>query len=133
MKTRKLHLLMIQFLIMSSSVHFQSFFFLLLLLLLFHFSYYLATSADDSVVKLWDLRKLKNFKTITLEDRFEVCINEKPKLRITSRFVELSSPLFKSREIILLFFLFDNLIYSNLSLYITLIIAYYNLSLLCFH
>ena len=35
-------------------------------------SYYLATSADDSVVKLWDLRKLKNFKTITLEDRFEV-------------------------------------------------------------
>lgn len=34
--------------------------------------YYLATSADDSVVKLWDLRKLKNFKTITLEDRFEV-------------------------------------------------------------
>ena len=36
------------------------------------FSYYLATSADDSVVKLWDLRKLKNFKTITLEDRFEV-------------------------------------------------------------
>lgn len=35
--------------------------------------YYLATSADDSVVKLWDLRKLKNFKTITLEDRFEVC------------------------------------------------------------
>ena len=36
-------------------------------------SYYLATSADDSVVKLWDLRKLKNFKTITLEDRFEVC------------------------------------------------------------
>lgn len=38
-----------------------------------YFSYYLATSADDSVVKLWDLRKLKNFKTITLEDRFEVC------------------------------------------------------------
>ena len=40
--------------------------------LFFYFSYYLATSADDSVVKLWDLRKLKNFKTITLEDRFEV-------------------------------------------------------------
>ena len=34
--------------------------------------YYLATSADDSVVKLWDLRKLKNFKNITLEDRYEV-------------------------------------------------------------
>lgn len=43
-----------------------------LLHFLFSFSYYLATSADDSVVKLWDLRKLKNFKTITLEDRFEV-------------------------------------------------------------
>lgn len=39
---------------------------------LLYCSYYLATSADDSVVKLWDLRKLKNFKTITLEDRFEV-------------------------------------------------------------
>lgn len=38
----------------------------------FLFSYYLATSADDSVVKLWDLRKLKNFKTIALEDRYEV-------------------------------------------------------------
>jgi len=36
--------------------------------------YYLATSADDSVVKLWDLRKLKNFKNITLEDKYEVCI-----------------------------------------------------------
>ena len=35
--------------------------------------YYLATSADDSVVKLWDLRKLKNFKTITMDDRYEVC------------------------------------------------------------
>ena len=35
--------------------------------------YYLATSADDSVVKLWDLRKLKNFKNITLEDKYEVC------------------------------------------------------------
>jgi len=34
--------------------------------------YYLATSADDSVVKLWDLRKLKNFKNITLEDKYEV-------------------------------------------------------------
>ena len=36
------------------------------------FSYYLATSADDSVVKLWDLRKLKNFKTITLDESDEV-------------------------------------------------------------
>ena len=34
--------------------------------------YYLATSADDSVVKLWDLRKLKNFKTIALDDNYEV-------------------------------------------------------------
>jgi pre-mRNA-processing factor 19 len=34
--------------------------------------YYLATSADDSVVKLWDLRKLKNFKTISMEDGYEV-------------------------------------------------------------
>ena len=45
-----------------------------LIVLSFSFSYYLATSADDSVIKLWDLRKLKNFKTITLEDRFEVWI-----------------------------------------------------------
>ena len=34
--------------------------------------YYLATSAEDSVVKLWDLRKLKNFKTLQLEDKYEV-------------------------------------------------------------
>ncbi|RUS85880.1 hypothetical protein EGW08_006364 [Elysia chlorotica] len=34
--------------------------------------YYLATSAEDSVVKLWDLRKLKNFKTLQLEDGYEV-------------------------------------------------------------
>ena len=27
--------------------------------------YYLATTGTDSVVKLWDLRKLKNFKTLT--------------------------------------------------------------------
>jgi hypothetical protein len=32
----------------------------------------LATSADDSVVKLWDLRKLKNFKTIPLDESEEV-------------------------------------------------------------
>ena len=36
--------------------------------------YYLATSAEDSVVKLWDLRKLKNFKTLQLDDKYEVCI-----------------------------------------------------------
>lgn len=34
--------------------------------------YYLATSAEDSVVKLWDLRKLKNFKTLQLTDKYEV-------------------------------------------------------------
>ncbi|NXD74187.1 PRP19 factor, partial [Eolophus roseicapillus] len=34
--------------------------------------YYLATAADDSSVKLWDLRKLKNFKTLQLENNFEV-------------------------------------------------------------
>ena len=34
--------------------------------------YYLATAAEDSVVKLWDLRKLKNFRSIALEDRYEV-------------------------------------------------------------
>lgn len=35
--------------------------------------YYLATAADDSSVKLWDLRKLKNFKTLQLDNNFEVC------------------------------------------------------------
>ena len=34
--------------------------------------YYLATSAEDSCVKLWDLRKLKNFKTIQLDEGYEV-------------------------------------------------------------
>lgn len=34
--------------------------------------YYLATAADDACVKLWDLRKLKNFKTIQLDDNFEI-------------------------------------------------------------
>ena len=34
--------------------------------------YYLATAAEDSCVKLWDLRKLKNFKTIQLEEGYEV-------------------------------------------------------------
>jgi pre-mRNA-processing factor 19 len=37
--------------------------------------YYLATAAEDASIKLWDLRKLKNFKTITLEDRYEVRFN----------------------------------------------------------
>ena len=36
------------------------------------YRYYLATAADDSVVKLWDLRKLKNFKTIELAQRYQV-------------------------------------------------------------
>ena len=35
-------------------------------------SYYLATAAEDSTVKLWDLRKLKNFRTIELSDNYEV-------------------------------------------------------------
>ena len=30
------------------------------------------TAADDSSVKLWDLRKLKNFKTLQLDNNFEV-------------------------------------------------------------
>ena len=34
--------------------------------------YYLASAADDSVVKLWDLRKLRNFKTIELESNYQV-------------------------------------------------------------
>lgn len=34
--------------------------------------FYLATAADDDVVKLWDLRKLSNFKTIPLESNYEV-------------------------------------------------------------
>jgi pre-mRNA-processing factor 19 len=41
-------------------------------LLVFSKGYYLATAAEDATIKLWDLRKLKNFKTITLEDRYEV-------------------------------------------------------------
>ena len=34
--------------------------------------FYLATAADDAVVKLWDLRRLSNFKTISLENNYEV-------------------------------------------------------------
>jgi len=41
-----------------------------------YLSYYLATSADDSTVKLWDLRKLKNFRTINLEEGYEVSFIE---------------------------------------------------------
>ena len=37
-----------------------------------HNGYYLATSADDSVLKLWDLKKLKNFKTIQVDESDEV-------------------------------------------------------------
>ena len=32
----------------------------------------MATAAEDASIKLWDLRKLRNFKTITLDDRYEV-------------------------------------------------------------
>lgn len=38
----------------------------------FCIGFYLATAADDAVVKLWDLRKLSNFKTITLDNNYEV-------------------------------------------------------------
>ena len=34
--------------------------------------YYLATAADDACIRLWDLRKLKNFKTIQLDEGYEV-------------------------------------------------------------
>jgi len=34
--------------------------------------YYLATAAEDACVKLWDLRKLRNFKTVKLDDKYEV-------------------------------------------------------------
>lgn len=34
---------------------------------LFLSSCYLATAGEDSLVKLWDLRNLKNFKTLTVE------------------------------------------------------------------
>ena len=42
------------------------------MLLCVFISYYLATAAEDSVVKLWDLRKLKNFKTLELEQDYHV-------------------------------------------------------------
>jgi len=34
--------------------------------------YYLATGGEDSTVRLWDLRKLRNFKTIELDDKFTI-------------------------------------------------------------
>jgi pre-mRNA-processing factor 19 len=34
--------------------------------------YYLATAAADASVKLWDLRKLKNFKSIGLDQDYEI-------------------------------------------------------------
>ena len=34
--------------------------------------YDLTTAADDNCVKLWDLRKLKNFKTLQLDEGYEV-------------------------------------------------------------
>lgn len=34
--------------------------------------YYLATAAEDCCVRLWDLRKLKNFKTLPLEEGYEI-------------------------------------------------------------
>ncbi len=35
-------------------------------------SYYLGTGAQDGTVKLWDLRKLKNFKTLSFDDGYLV-------------------------------------------------------------
>lgn len=34
--------------------------------------YYLATAADDASIKLWDLRKLKNFKSIQLDEGYQI-------------------------------------------------------------
>ena len=34
--------------------------------------YYLATAAKDSTVKLWDLRKLKNLKTLSFDEGYAV-------------------------------------------------------------
>lgn len=34
--------------------------------------YYLATAADDAMVKIWDLRKLKNFKTLQLDEGYQI-------------------------------------------------------------
>ena len=48
------------------------FFFFFFFFFFFLSGYYLATAAEDAVVKLWDLRKLKNFKTIQLDDKYEV-------------------------------------------------------------
>lgn len=37
--------------------------------------YYLATAAEDACVKLWDLRKLKNFKTIQLDEGYQIKVS----------------------------------------------------------
>lgn len=34
--------------------------------------YYLATSANDCCVKLWDLRKLQVFKTLYIDDGYKI-------------------------------------------------------------
>ena len=38
--------------------------------------YYLATAGEDCCVKLWDLRKLRNFKTLQLDEGYEVIISK---------------------------------------------------------
>ena len=42
-----------------------------MIIFLFYYKYFYSI-VDDSCVKLWDLRKLKNFKTLQLEDGYEV-------------------------------------------------------------
>jgi pre-mRNA-processing factor 19 len=37
--------------------------------------YYLATGADDGEVKIWDLRKLKNLKTLTISEHNKIPVN----------------------------------------------------------
>jgi pre-mRNA-processing factor 19 len=36
------------------------------------FSYIVATASEDNLVKIWDLRKLSNTKTFTLDDGYKV-------------------------------------------------------------
>lgn len=42
--------------------------------LFIYINMYLHQGAQDSSLKLWDLRKLKNFKTITLDNNYEAGI-----------------------------------------------------------